>query len=104
MYCTKCGTENSDTARFCTSCGASTVPGAASDAGAGYAAAGTAARPRKLRRIIAEKKLAGVCAGFAEYFDMDVTLVRLIWLGLVLCPPAPGLIIYLVAWAILPKE
>jgi len=53
--------------------------------------------------VIADKKIAGVCAGFAEYFDMDVTLVRLIWMALVLIPPAPGLIIYIVAWIILPK-
>jgi len=54
--------------------------------------------------VIAQKKIAGVCAGFAEYFDMDVTLVRLIWVGLVLLPPGPGLIIYIVAWIVLPKE
>ncbi len=52
---------------------------------------------------MANKKIAGVCVGFAEYFDMDVTLVRLIWVGLFLLPPSPGLIIYLVAWAILPR-
>ena len=98
MYCTRCGTQNTDSARYCTSCGASTAPDA--PAASAYAAA---APPKKLRRVIAEKKIAGVCAGFAEYFDMDVTLVRLIWLGLVLLPPAPGLIIYIVAWIILPK-
>jgi len=53
---------------------------------------------------MSEKKIAGVCAGFAEYFEMDVTLVRLIWIAVVLIPPAPGVIIYLVAWAILPKS
>jgi phage shock protein C len=63
-----------------------------------------AAPPRRLRRVIADKKIAGVCAGFAEYFDMDVTLVRLIWVGLLLLPPSPGLIIYIVAWIILPKS
>jgi phage shock protein PspC (stress-responsive transcriptional regulator) len=62
------------------------------------------APPRRLRRVIAGKKIAGVCAGFAEYFDMDVTLVRLIWVGLLLLPPSPGLIIYIVAWIILPKS
>jgi phage shock protein C len=59
---------------------------------------------RRLRRVMSEKKIAGVCAGFAEYFDMDVTLVRLIWIGLLLLPPSPGLIIYVVAWIILPKS
>jgi phage shock protein C len=78
--------------------------------GTGYSGAGSAAPPyqaaapgKRLRRVMSEKKIAGVCAGFAEYFDMDVTLVRLIWVGLVLLPPAPGVIIYIVAWIILPK-
>jgi len=53
---------------------------------------------------MSEKKIAGVCAGFAEYFDMDVTLVRLIWVALFLLPPSPGLIIYIVAWIILPRD
>ena len=57
-----------------------------------------------MRRVMAGKKIGGVCAGFAEYFDMDVTLVRLIWAALVLIPPAPGVIIYIVAWIILPKD
>ena len=106
MYCTKCGTQNSDSSRYCTSCGASTAAdaGGPSASGSAYAAgSATAAPPKRLRRIIAEKKIAGVCAGFAEYFDMDVTLVRLIWLAMVLIPPAPGVIIYIVAWIVLPK-
>jgi phage shock protein C len=68
-----------------------------------YAYPAASAPPRRLRRVMAEKKIAGVCAGFAEYFDMDVTLVRLIWVALFLLPPSPGLIIYVVAWIILPK-
>lgn len=115
MYCTRCGTQNTDGSRYCTACGApmaaGVTAGAGSDTGvppgAGYTASGEAsfqaAPVKRLRRVIAEKKIAGVCAGFAEYFDMDVTLVRLIWIGLVLLPPAPGLIIYIVAWIVLPK-
>jgi phage shock protein C len=95
MYCTRCGTKLEDTLRFCTHCGQSTVPGA------GF---GTQAAPaRKLRRIVAQKKVAGVCAGFAEYFDMDVTLMRLIWVGLLLIPPNIGIVAYIIAWAVLPK-
>jgi phage shock protein C len=104
MFCTKCGTENSQDARYCTSCGASTIPGSPGATAAGFAASGAAAPPRKLRRVVAEKKIAGVCAGFAEYFEMDVTLVRLIWVGLTLLPPSPGVIIYIIAWIILPKS
>jgi|SRR5580700_10486044 phage shock protein C len=108
MYCTRCGAQNTDGSKYCTVCGASLATGDASST-SGYSASGTAspyqtaAPARRLRRVIAEKKIAGVCAGFAEYFDMDVTLVRLIWLALVLIPPAPGVIIYIVAWIILPK-
>jgi len=64
----------------------------------------TVGAPRRLRRIMARKKIAGVCAGFAEYFDMDVTLMRLIWLGLLLMPPNIGIIGYIVAMFVLPKE
>lgn len=110
MYCTKCGTQNTEGSRYCTACGASMAPGAApgypgSGAASSFAASSYSpqAPTKRLRRVMAERKIAGVCAGFAEYFDMDVTLVRLIWVGLVLLPPAPGVIIYFVAWIILPK-
>ena len=60
--------------------------------------------PKKLHRILAGKKIAGVCAGFADYFGMDVTLMRLIWVGLLLMPPYVGLIAYPVSWMVLPTE
>ncbi|MEP6715646.1 MAG: PspC domain-containing protein [Terriglobia bacterium] len=59
---------------------------------------------RRLRRVRSQKKLAGVCAGFAEYFDMDVTLVRVVWIALCLVPPSIGVIGYIVAWIVLPAE
>lgn len=96
MFCTACGTQLNDTARFCISCGKSTGPVPETiDA---------APAPRKLHRIVGQKKVAGVCAGFAEYFDMDLTLMRLIWVGLLLIPPHIGLIAYIVCWVVLPKE
>ena len=54
-------------------------------------------RPREGRKI------AGVCAGFAEYFDTDITLMRVIWVALLLLPPQLGLIAYIVCWVVLPK-
>jgi phage shock protein C len=95
MYCTQCGTQLADSARFCTACGKPQgQPGAAP----------AAAPPRRLRRIVSEKKIAGVCAGFAEYFDTDVTVMRVIWVALLLFPPHLGLIAYIVSWAVLPKS
>jgi phage shock protein C len=98
MYCTQCGTQLNDTARYCTNCGKPT------DASAGVPIAAIGPAPRRLRRIISRKKIAGVCAGFAEYFDMDLTLMRVIWVALLLLPPNLGLIGYIVAWVVMPKE
>ena len=52
-----------------------------------------------------EAKIAGVCAGFARYLGMDVTLVRVLWVVLTLCPlPSFGLVAYIVAWIVMPKD
>jgi phage shock protein C len=49
------------------------------------------------------KKIAGVCAGFARYLDIDVTLVRIILLVLAF-GAGVGFIAYLVAWIVMPKD
>lgn len=59
---------------------------------------------RRLTLSSREKKIGGVCAGFARYFDVDVTLVRIIWLVLVFAPPGAGLIAYALAWLVMPHE
>jgi phage shock protein C len=49
------------------------------------------------------KKIAGVCAGFARYFDCDVTLMRVIWLILAF-GTGLGFIGYIIAWIVMPVE
>ena len=49
-----------------------------------------------------EKKLCGVCGGIAEYFDMDPTVVRIIWLVMVLCC-GTGVLAYIIAALLMPK-
>jgi phage shock protein C len=96
MFCVKCGEPMADSARFCTRCG--------NDAGKPAAAAASGPdAARRLRRIVSKKKIAGVCAGFAEYFNTDLTMMRVIWVALLLLPPHIGLIAYIVSWAVLPK-
>lgn len=105
MFCTHCGTRLDDAAKFCMNCGKSTAPDAPPPPPPpGFDGAYAAAPPRRLRRVMQGKKIAGVCGGFAEYFDMDPTLMRLIWVALALTPPGIALIAYPVAWAVLPKE
>jgi phage shock protein PspC (stress-responsive transcriptional regulator) len=56
------------------------------------------ARPRDGRM------LAGVCAAFAGYFGLDVTLVRVIWAVVSVITGGAGVLAYLVAWVIIPGE
>lgn len=49
------------------------------------------------------KKIGGVCAGLAEYFDMDVTIVRLLFVLTVIIMGV-GVVPYIVLWIVLPKR
>lgn len=62
--------------------------------------------PTRLVRNPAAGKIAGVCAGLAEYLDADVTLVRLAWVVLAIVPGGfiGGLVAYAAAWAIMPRS
>lgn len=51
----------------------------------------------------ADKKIAGVCGGVAKYLGMDPTIVRVIWLVLVLFAGI-GALAYLICWVLFPKE
>ena len=57
---------------------------------------------KKLYRTTQNKMIAGVCAGLAEYLNIDPTIVRLIW-ALVSLSGA-GLIAYLIAALIIPEK
>jgi phage shock protein PspC (stress-responsive transcriptional regulator) len=59
---------------------------------------------RKLTRS-RDKKIAGVCAGIAEYFGWDATAVRVIYAILsVFSAGFPGLILYIILWLIMPEK
>ena len=56
---------------------------------------------KQLMRSSRDKKIAGVCAGVAHYFDMDPTIVRVIWGVLAFCYGA-GIVAYIILWIIAP--
>ena len=58
---------------------------------------------KKLYRSRNDKKLAGVCAGLANYLNMDVTVIRLIMVLLTLFVGG-GLIAYIVCALLIPEE
>ncbi len=58
---------------------------------------------KKLYRSRDDKFLAGVCGGLADYFNMDSNLIRILWIILILFKGA-GVLVYLIAWLIIPEE
>ena len=58
---------------------------------------------RKLSKSSKNKKLAGVCGGLAEYLNIDVTVVRLIWAILSLFYGS-GIIIYIICALVIPDD
>ena len=62
-------------------------------------------RDRALRRSIDDRMLGGVMGGMAQYFGMDSTLLRVIAVVIsVVSAAVPGLLLYLLLWAIMPEE
>lgn len=89
MFCPQCGREYPQKVNFCCHCGAAMF---------------TPVRvQKKLALSRHDKKIAGVCGGFAEYLELDPTLVRLLWLMMALFV-GWGVIAYLVAWIVMPLE
>lgn len=59
---------------------------------------------KKLYRDLEHKQISGVCAGLSDYFDIDVSLIRVIWVILVLCA-GTGLLAYIImAIVVEPKD
>ena len=58
---------------------------------------------RKLYRIREGKKLAGVCGGIAEYFNLDPTLIRIIW-ALIAWFAGAGIILYIICAFVMPEK
>ncbi len=90
MFCPQCGKEYAERVNFCCHCGAAlSVPASVSR--------------KKLMRSRADNKIAGVCGGFAEYLEIDSTLVRILWLMLAVFG-GWGVLGYIIAWIVMPQE
>lgn len=59
---------------------------------------------KRLYRSTSNRKIAGVCGGLAEYFNIDPVIVRLIAVVLLLPGAAPGLLPYIIMWIVVPKD
>jgi len=89
MTCTHCHHEVESDSAYCRFCGTAV----------------NVRMSRPLKRFPLEGKIAGVCAGLADYLNADVTLVRLGWIALSIVPGVlvGGLLAYVVAWLFVPE-
>src|SRR5438132_4229166 len=60
--------------------------------------------PRRLMRSARERMWAGVAGGMAEYFDIDPSLVRLLWVAAAVVTGGLAIPVYILAWIILPRD
>ena len=89
MICPTCQREIADYSNFCYYCGTRQVPGVAG---------------RRLTRSVVDSKIAGVCGGFAEYFNIDPTVLRILVVFVTIATGIlPGIVAYVVAWILMPQ-
>jgi phage shock protein C len=96
MVCPNCQKDIVEGSKFCYNCGAQIAPAATAPA--------PAAAPPPAKRLVrssTDKKIGGVCAGLADYFDLDPTIVRVVWL-LAIFLGGTGFLLYLILWIALP--
>lgn len=58
---------------------------------------------KKLSRSTKNKMIGGVCAGVADYFNVDPTIVRVFYVLLIFLF-GTGILLYLILWIIMPKQ
>lgn len=58
---------------------------------------------KKLYRSTTDKKIAGVCGGLGEYFDLDPTILRVVFVVLSLPGGLPGILPYILLWIVMPE-
>jgi phage shock protein C len=59
---------------------------------------------RRLYRSVSDRKIGGVAAGTATYFDIDPSISRVLWLLFAILTGGAFLLVYLVMWAVVPEE
>jgi phage shock protein C len=96
MNCPNCQKDIATGSRFCYNCGAKQPETAASTVPPAYNSR------KRLVRSINDRKIAGVCAGVADYFELDPILVRVLWALAVLCA-GTGFLLYIILWILVPE-
>lgn len=59
---------------------------------------------KRLERYLDEAQIGGVAAGLAHYFNIDRTLIRVLFVAGIFVPSAPALVLYIILWVVLPER
>ncbi|HUU78879.1 MAG TPA: PspC domain-containing protein [candidate division Zixibacteria bacterium] len=108
LYCPNCGTANEEFAQYCASCGEDltvthTKKGKA-ETSTPQPESSTVKEEKKLLRSRTNKMITGLSAGLARYFDMDVDLVRLLWIIAFAITGGTVILVYFIMALAIPLE
>ncbi len=59
---------------------------------------------KRLYRSKNDRMLGGVCAGLGEHLDIDPTVIRLVWAVITVISVGTGVLVYILAWILIPEE
>lgn len=96
MTCTGCGTVLDTGAHFCSGCGRGLA--------AQSSFVSERLRSERLVRPRENRMIAGVCAGFAQRYGWDVSIVRLVLVLAVVFGAGTPLLAYVIAWVLMPNQ
>jgi len=96
MICANCQKDIAAGSKFCYNCGAKQAETAPSTPPPVYPVR------KRLVRSTNDRKVAGVCAGLADYFDIDPIIIRVLWIVAFLCA-GTGLLAYIILWIVVPE-
>jgi phage shock protein PspC (stress-responsive transcriptional regulator) len=81
-----------------------TVSKNANDAEKVQKSSGGSTMEKKLTRSVSDKMIAGVCGGVAKYFNVDPSIVRIVWAVATVAAPFLGVVLYIVMLVVVPEE
>jgi phage shock protein C len=104
VYCPKCSAANEDFAEFCASCGEQIIKEEGKEKSEAAPESTEKKKPSKLYRSRTDKMISGLSAGLAKELNMDVDLVRILWIVALVITGGTAALVYLIMWIAIPLE
>ena len=109
LYCPNCGAANKEFAQYCASCGDDLSAAREKQSKKGQATepevnATDSTEKKVLMRSRTNKMVTGLSAGLAKHYNMEVDMVRLLWVAAFAISGGTAIIVYLILAAVTPEE